>query len=168
MRVEAAAGGSRGGAVARAFRRDKKRAVLGGVAAGLGEYFDVDPVLVRLGLVFLALLNGLGVLFYVVCWILVPAHEEGTTQTAAAQNVVDNVRETGERVVGELRQVSERAGGARVLLGGFLILLGCVLLAEELHWLHWPHWARFDTLWPLVIVAAGVSLMTRATRGAHG
>lgn len=152
----------------RPFRRDTEHAVLGGVAAGLGDYFDVDPLLVRLGFVFLAFLNGLGLLFYVVCWLLVPARTAAAGEDAApSRKFADGVREAGEQVAGGLREASHRAGGARSVLGLFLIALGSVLLAHELdlfRWLHWPHWASLETLWPLAIIALGISIILRSGR----
>jgi phage shock protein C len=49
--------------------RDK---VLGGVCGGLGEYFEVDPVLVRLAWVLFSVLYGAGLLAYIIAWIIVP------------------------------------------------------------------------------------------------
>ena len=46
---------------------------IGGVCGGLGEYFDVDPTLVRVIFIFIALLSlGLGVLAYLLIWMIVP------------------------------------------------------------------------------------------------
>jgi phage shock protein PspC (stress-responsive transcriptional regulator) len=50
--------------------RDGK--ILGGVCTGLGRYFDVDPVLVRLLMVLLTFIGGAGIAFYLAAWILVP------------------------------------------------------------------------------------------------
>lgn len=45
--------------------------ILGGVAAGVAEYFGLDPSLLRI--VWAAfMLSGVGVLFYFVCWIIIP------------------------------------------------------------------------------------------------
>lgn len=47
--------------------------VLGGVCAGIAEYFNVDPVLVRLLWVILTLISmGAGILVYIIAWIIVP------------------------------------------------------------------------------------------------
>jgi phage shock protein C len=156
----------------RPFRRDTQHAVLGGVAAGLGDYFEVDPLLVRLGFVFLVFANGLGLLFYVVCWLLVPAHSaDGAaapgTSEAPGRKIVDGVRQAGEQVAGTFRDASRRAGGARTIVGFLLIGLGTLLLAEELdlfRWFYWPRWASLDTLWPIAIIALGVSVILRAGR----
>jgi len=45
---------------------------IAGVCAGLGEHFDIDPVIIRLFFLFSVFFGGLGVLAYVVMWILVP------------------------------------------------------------------------------------------------
>ncbi|MBI4043393.1 MAG: PspC domain-containing protein [Candidatus Diapherotrites archaeon] len=54
------------------FYRSKER-ILGGVCGGLAKYFNVDPVLVRVGWVALTLLSmGLGLLLYLVLWLVAP------------------------------------------------------------------------------------------------
>lgn len=48
--------------------------MIAGVAGGLGEYFDTDPTLIRILFVLLTLLGfgGLGILTYIVLWIIMP------------------------------------------------------------------------------------------------
>jgi phage shock protein PspC (stress-responsive transcriptional regulator) len=46
--------------------------MLGGVAAGLADYFDVDPTIVRIGFVAMAFLGGLAVPIYLAGWLLIP------------------------------------------------------------------------------------------------
>ncbi len=53
--------------------RNRKDKVLGGVCAGIAEYFNVDPVLVRLLWVIFTLISmGLGIVAYLIAWIIVP------------------------------------------------------------------------------------------------
>ena len=53
--------------------RSKKERILGGVCAGIGIYFDVDPTVVRLVWIVLTLLSvGIGVIAYIIAWIIVP------------------------------------------------------------------------------------------------
>ena len=49
---------------------------LAGVASGLGDYFNVDPVIVRIAFVLLAIAGGLGILAYLVMWWIVPPTHE--------------------------------------------------------------------------------------------
>src|SRR5437763_12005216 len=48
---------------------DKK---IAGVAAGLADYFDLDPTIIRLVWLLAALFAGTGVLAYVILWIALP------------------------------------------------------------------------------------------------
>ena len=45
---------------------------IGGVCGGLGERFEIDPVLFRVAFILLALACGLGILVYIALWLLIP------------------------------------------------------------------------------------------------
>ena len=45
---------------------------LDGVCGGLAKYFNIDPTLVRLGLVAFCLLGGSGILAYIICAFVIP------------------------------------------------------------------------------------------------
>lgn len=57
----------------RRLRRTNDDRVLGGVAAGLGRYFGVDPILFRIGFVVASILAGAGALAYLAAWIFLPS-----------------------------------------------------------------------------------------------
>lgn len=52
--------------------RTRANRVLAGVCSGIGVYFNVDPVIVRLLWVIFAVAGGAGVLAYIIAWIIVP------------------------------------------------------------------------------------------------
>jgi phage shock protein PspC (stress-responsive transcriptional regulator) len=58
--------------VPRRLTRSSSDKVLAGVAGGLGRYFDIDPIIFRIGFVVLTLAGGAGVLAYLAAWVLVP------------------------------------------------------------------------------------------------
>jgi phage shock protein C len=45
---------------------------IAGVCGGLGEYFDIDPTMVRLAWVIFTLVGGAGLLGYIIAWIVMP------------------------------------------------------------------------------------------------
>ena len=45
---------------------------LDGVCAGIGEYFGIDPTVIRLAWVVFSLLGGSGILAYIICAIIIP------------------------------------------------------------------------------------------------
>jgi phage shock protein C len=59
--------------MAKKLYRSRKNKVLGGVCGGLGEYFDIDPTIIRIVFVILLLPGGFpGLIPYVILWIVVP------------------------------------------------------------------------------------------------
>nr|MBI4156298.1 PspC domain-containing protein [Candidatus Woesearchaeota archaeon] len=51
--------------------RSNTNKVLAGVCGGIGEYFDIDPVIIRLIWV-LFLFMGAGIIAYIIAWIVIP------------------------------------------------------------------------------------------------
>ena len=56
----------------RKLYRSNTNRMLAGVCGGLAEYFNLDPTLVRVLFVLLAVLGGSGLVLYVAMWIIVP------------------------------------------------------------------------------------------------
>ena len=56
----------------RRLRRRTSDRVIGGVAGGLGDYLNVDPLLIRIGFVGLMVFGGAGLVLYVIAWLLIP------------------------------------------------------------------------------------------------
>ena len=54
------------------IQKDRK---IAGVCTGFGTYFNVDPVLIRVAAIALALLGGSGVLLYLIAWIVMPLED---------------------------------------------------------------------------------------------
>jgi phage shock protein PspC (stress-responsive transcriptional regulator) len=155
--------------VPRRLTRDTRRAVLGGVAAGFGQYLDVDPVLARLAFVLLAFVNGLGILFYLACWLLMPRADAAVAAApvqAAATAGFETLREAGSQLAAEVRQGAPDPASAQLAIGSILVVAGSLILLHNLGWLHWPHWMRFETLWPLLLVALGLGLVVKSRRPA--
>jgi phage shock protein PspC (stress-responsive transcriptional regulator) len=72
----------------RLFRNPEGK-IIGGVCSGLGTYFDIDPVIIRIGLVVLALLGiGFTIPLYIILWIVVPE----------AKTVTQRMQMTGESI----------------------------------------------------------------------
>jgi phage shock protein PspC (stress-responsive transcriptional regulator) len=59
-------------AESRRLRRRTRDRVIGGVAAGLADHLNIDPLLVRAGFVGLMIFGGAGLALYVVAWLVIP------------------------------------------------------------------------------------------------
>jgi phage shock protein C len=63
--------------------RPRNNRQLAGVCAGLGEYFNIDPVLVRVAFIITALAGGPGIVAYILLALVMP--EEGAEKSKHVQ-----------------------------------------------------------------------------------
>ncbi len=147
------------------LHRSSRDRILGGVCAGLGEYFDIDPVLVRVVFVLLALAQGIGFLIYVILWIVMP--KESEVGAPPETSIRSNFNTMGQELWSAFQTTAGPQGGAPAapsrrrpaaafLVGAALVVLGAVLLLDNLN-LVW--WLRLSQLWPLILIAAGIALL---------
>lgn len=52
--------------------RSRESKIIGGVCGGIGEYFQIDPVIVRLVFLILFFVFGVGLITYIIAWIIIP------------------------------------------------------------------------------------------------
>ena len=67
------------------LHRSKKERMVAGICGGLGEYFGIDPTIVRLIVAALSF-SGVGIAFYFLGWIIIP--EESLEENVQVQNKV--------------------------------------------------------------------------------
>lgn len=66
--------------------RSRENRMLGGVAAGLAQYLDTDPTIIRLIFAFSFLLWGTGILVYLVMWIIIPEEPQGIVRKSSSRS----------------------------------------------------------------------------------
>ena len=123
----------------RRLYRSRTDRVLAGICGGLADYFGTDPAIVRLGVVILAILTGIVpfLVLYIVAAIVIPEGTAGATVQRPA------------RVA---------SGGAALLFGLFLIVVGLAAFAREFLQVNW------ELVWPLALIALGGALLLWAVR----
>jgi phage shock protein PspC (stress-responsive transcriptional regulator) len=130
-------------ATPRPLRRSNTERMVAGVCGGTAEYFGIDPIIVRLGFVALALLGGSGVLLYLIAWLVMPG---ATEDESAALNALRG---------------GHRPGGRSLLALGLLIIGIIVLSGSAL----WAPSFRDGLFLPLLILAAGIALLVWPSDG---
>ncbi len=87
--------------------RDKEKGMIGGVAAGLGHYFGIDAVWIRILLVLFVWIGGSGIIAYIVLWIVMP---EAITTSEKLEMMGEpvNISNIERKVREEFDSVSER------------------------------------------------------------
>ena len=85
----------------RSLRKGRER-VIGGVCSGVAEYFMTDTVLVRALFVILGLASGIGVILYVLLWLLMPEADAPATQG------IDVVREGFRSMGADITRIGDQ------------------------------------------------------------
>lgn len=142
--------------------------IIAGVCGGLARYFDIDPVIVRLVFVALTLINGTGIVIYLIMAIITPsdANVEASPRdnlNELASSLKSKTRSTAE----ELRHKEpielaegERQSRARLLLGLLICFIGLIMVADNfLPNVFFNFWSQMA--WPLVIIFVGVYLISK-------
>ena len=140
--------------------RSRSDSVIGGVAGGLAVWLNLDPSLVRVGWVLLAIVSGgVFLLVYIVMMVVVPQTPPGWTPQP---------RDTGVAPGDPPQWTSAPAPATNVawsnvpgiVFGLVLVLLGSWFLVRRYVNIDW------DVVWPFIVIGLGVLLIiTAAARG---
>jgi phage shock protein C len=129
--------------------KSRTNKIIAGVCGGLAEYFDVDPVIMRVLFVLLAFFGGSGFVLYIACAIIMP------------KQAVD--------LAGMQAPVESRSTNARKLFGIALIAGGAIALFSNLGFFSFLHF--FDFSWsfvfPILLILLGMAIIyyRQAERG---
>lgn len=123
--------------------------VMFGVCGGLGEYFNLDPNIVRLIFIVLTIFGGLGVIAYIAGAILMPepSQSNGSTEDKPVKN----------------------SGNTILIIGSILIIIGIYYILRETDFFFFPHWlnvwiwriTHFFNFWGIVLIIFGLLLIFR-------
>lgn len=143
----------------RRLYRSETDKIVGGVAAGLGEHWGIDPLILRILFVVSTLFNGVGLVVYLMMWVFVPTQD---TAGLDHENVMKhNVHEIGERAreLGDEartmfggRWAEEQPTGRLLAIGGALVGIGVLVLLSNLGLFRW---FNLGDLWPVILIALG-------------
>jgi phage shock protein C len=150
----------------RRLYRSRTDTVIGGVAAGLANYLNADPALIRIAwAVLVVVTGGAALILYIIAWVVVPEEPEGSG--SAAEPNTDPV--TGEVLGPSAPSTPASAGSAGsgatagVVVGIGLVLVGIwFLLREYLPEIDW------GLIWPLVLVGIGAVVVVTSFRRREG
>ena len=137
--------------------RSRKDKMIGGVAGGIAEYFDIDPTIVRI-LFVVGLFMGAGFLAYIVLWIVVPEEPyglESNQQTSTNSETANQSTENNESQANDQNQAQTQHKQNRPhIFGAILIILGVLLLIDN--------FVRFHAFWPLLLILVGVGIILKS------
>ncbi|WP_077370025.1 PspC domain-containing protein [Anaerosalibacter sp. Marseille-P3206] len=125
--------------MAKKIYRSSTNKVIFGVCGGLGEYFNIDPSIVRLfWLLFSISTGGAGIIAYFICGIIIPE---------------------GDGVIYYDSKDSSNYKNSALFVGGLLIVIGAIMLIRKI----WPWFTlkyfNFTKYWPILLIVAGIYII---------
>lgn len=128
--------------------RSCENRIIGGVCGGLGEYFDIDPILIRL-IVALLFFTGLSIIFYILAWIIIPEDpncdrlDKEETKTKASSEVRAEVKGREYHYY--------RNDEGRITAGLIVVAIGVLFLLQNTMGIR--VWEMF---WPFILIVIGL------------
>ena len=122
------------------FKSDVNK-IIGGVCGGLAEYFDVDPVIMRVLFVLLAFFGGSGIVLYIACAIIMPK----------------KITLVGDQP----GRAEARSANARKIFGIALVVGGAVILFTNLGFFSFLHiWdISWSFVFPVLLILLGMAII---------
>ena len=146
----------------RKLYRSNKEKIFAGVAGGLGDYFDIDPTIVRLIFVVLAFINGIGILAYIVAMIAIP-REHPHEVHKKDEDLGDKIKELAEEIKEDTEELVETAQNKKVplserrnVVAGSIIFVGILFLIKAVFPMYWFTW---HVIWPVLLILLGVFIL---------
>lgn len=149
----------------RKLYRSRRDRIVAGVCGGIGEYFNIDPVIIRLLFLLLILQVGSGLLIYIILAIIIPAapgrEREGEEIPSRGEKIREFAHGLGQRVYDFTRDVRDNKSwfsDRRNTIGSIFLLIGLSILFSQMFPEYWRWWA---TLWPALLVALGFYIILK-------
>ncbi|MCK5456888.1 MAG: PspC domain-containing protein [Melioribacteraceae bacterium] len=148
--------------------RSRQNRIFGGVAAGLGEYLTIDPIVVRVLFVVSVIFSGIGILLYLIMWIVIPEEKFDFDNTYS-----DSSKDSENEDKGEDKGTStnadtsteninftfhqEKKKNGKVIFGIILIIIGMFFLGIEIF-----SFLNFADLLPVILIGLGITLLWKS------
>jgi phage shock protein PspC (stress-responsive transcriptional regulator) len=144
--------------------RSNTNRVIFGVCGGLGEYFDIDPLIFRVLFIALCFGGGAGVLMYLILAFLIPKNPSSVSSENKSEPI--DVKQRAQELASELKGmagpgVRKNGRTIKLFVGLLLLLIGFGMLIQNLHLI--PGF-RIEfplfNVWPLVIILVGLLILS--------
>lgn len=136
------------------FYRSRKDKVIAGVCGGLSEYFDIDPVLVRIIFFLLIFFNGIGVLLYLLLMIITPQEPISIEPTDFSSETISKAESSVQ-----LEEKPSQSSKTRQIFGVILLVIGTLFLLDNL-----LPFFDFELIIPIILILVGVYLLIQSKK----
>ncbi len=141
--------------------RSRTDRMVGGVCGGLSKYYSLDPIVTRLIFVVLALVDGVGILLYLILLVIIkeePGEKVDVDTGAKTKEFINEAGKRSQEVAKNIKTNQSWIGDKRNLIALLIIVVGIALLLKQLFPERLVHW---EYVWPGILIVFGFYLITR-------
>lgn len=128
--------------------------VLAGVCGGIGEYFSVDPVVIRLLVVVFTIMGGAGLIAYIIAAIIIP--EKNLNRPSVSDSYTYDNQESNSKDNGT---VASKSGGGMLTLGIILVVLGGYVILKT-----FVPWIPRDLIFAVILIGLGLFFIAKKNK----
>lgn len=129
--------------------RSRRIKVFGGIAGGLSQYFNIDPIIIRVIFVVVTIMHGIGLLLYIILWIVIP-EEPFEMAYQVPPDMKEGSSPGDQNTQNTIIAEDKKSHSGRTVAGIILISIGFIFLADRMI----PSF-DFTDMFPLVFVLLG-------------
>ena len=129
--------------------RSKYDRMLAGVCAGIGRYFSIDVVLVRILWVIITFFGGVGLIMYIAAVFIIPESPEAVGEDTTAEK--------------DQPKKSKNNSDITLFFGSILIIIGIGLILRHMGFFHYFQiWnIPWQMIWAIILIGVGVYILYR-------
>lgn len=135
--------------------RSTKNEVIAGVCGGIGEYFEVDPTIIRIIFVILAVWGGVGIILYLIALIVMPKEGEKMDKEKKA-DVGEKISKAVDEATEKIRTHDHGRDNGGYVFGLIILLLGVLFLLHNFI----PAF-NAGQLWPIILIIIGLLILIK-------
>ncbi len=139
--------------------RSRTNRIFGGVAAGLGDYLNIDPIIVRVLFVGSFFLSGIGILLYIILWIVVPEENVFASFNTSTNQSGQQADDLKTNDIFSQEYYLKKSNNGSLIIGIILIVIGLFLLGVEIF-----SFLNFSDLFAILTVGVGIGLIYNAIK----
>jgi len=147
------------------LHKSRKDKMIDGVCGGIAEYFDVDPVLVRIIFVLFFFFGGAAIIAYIVGMIIMPRKPLELEEGPGGEEAVEKKAPKAEQKKQEPAPAPSTTSKGSLAIGIVLVVIGAFFLMGNFPFFSGFYWwfrgHFWDFLIPGVLIIAGIAVISR-------
>jgi len=142
--------------------KSRESKVIDGVCGGIAEYYEVDPVLIRLLAVLFFFIGGVAFIAYIVAMIIIPRRPWG-------ESVAEPEGSPSKPVSPYSMHCGDHSHAGSLIIGIILVMFGMHFLMRNVFFFNPFYWWIWNVgwkyFWPSLLIIFGLFILYRSTRG---